>query len=85
MLVQIAYHRRLPAQNLKAWSQNLGHESLLTTLTSYGTIALEEQGRLISEGNLEDNDSEIMRDAVEIARMLRTRERREIGSVVSSG
>ena len=47
MLMQIAYQRKLTPAQLKAWSQNLGHESLLTSLTSYETIPLEEQGRLI--------------------------------------
>lgn len=36
---------------LKAWSQNLGHESMLTTLTSYGTISTHRQGEVIK--NLE--------------------------------
>jgi integrase len=34
---------------LKAWSQNLGHESMLTTLTSYGTISTHRQGEVIKE------------------------------------
>jgi hypothetical protein len=49
MLVQTAYQRKLPIDQLKAWSQNLEHEGLLTTLTSYGTIPLEMQGQLIAE------------------------------------
>lgn len=32
---------------LKAWSQNLGHDSMLTTLTSYGTISTHRQGEVI--------------------------------------
>ena len=31
----------------KAWSQNLGHEHVLTTLTSYGTVAPYRQAELI--------------------------------------
>ena len=31
----------------KAWSQNLGHKGMLTTLTSYGTIAPHRQAELI--------------------------------------
>lgn len=34
-------------KELKAWSQNLGHDQLMTTLKSYGTIADREVGRLI--------------------------------------
>ncbi len=32
----------------KAWSQNLGHERVLTTFTSYGTVATKRQGELLS-------------------------------------
>lgn len=35
------------AEDLKAWSQNLGHESVLTTLTSYGSVATDRQGEII--------------------------------------
>jgi integrase len=31
----------------KAWSQNLGHEKVLTTFTSYGSVACERQGEII--------------------------------------
>ncbi len=37
-LVQVAYDRKLDAEAFKAWSQNLGHESCLTTFSSYGTV-----------------------------------------------
>jgi integrase len=47
-LVALGYELDLSVKEFKAWSQNLGHESALTTLTSYGTIPVEEQGRLIS-------------------------------------
>jgi len=47
MIISEAYRRNLPPRELIAWSQNLGHEGLLTTITSYGKIPLQEQGRLI--------------------------------------
>lgn len=47
MIVSEMYRRGLSVQEFKAWSQNLGHEGAMTTLTSYGKIALEEQGRLV--------------------------------------
>jgi integrase len=31
----------------KAWSQNLGHEQVLTTFMSYGKVAAERQGEII--------------------------------------
>ena len=34
-------------EEMKAWSQNLGHEKVLTTLTSYGTVAPIRQAELI--------------------------------------
>ncbi|MCI0745968.1 MAG: tyrosine-type recombinase/integrase [Verrucomicrobia subdivision 3 bacterium] len=37
---------RTPEQ-MKAWSQNLGHENIGTTLTSYGTIDPHRQGEVI--------------------------------------
>ena len=35
------------AEEFKAWSQNLGHEQVLTTLMSYGKVATERQGDII--------------------------------------
>ena len=43
---------RTPRQ-IKAWSQNLGHESVATTLTSYGTIDPHQQGEVIGAISLE--------------------------------
>lgn len=34
-------------EELKAWSQNLGHENVMTTLTSYGTLPAYRQGELM--------------------------------------
>jgi integrase/recombinase XerD len=36
-------------EELKAWSQNLGHTHMLTTLTSYGHIDEHRQGEIIRE------------------------------------
>jgi integrase len=46
-LVQVAYEWKLDLEALKAWSQNLGHESSLTTLFSYGTIPRARQAEII--------------------------------------
>jgi hypothetical protein len=43
---------RTPRQ-IKAWSQNLGHENIATTLTSYGTIDPRQQGEVIGAISLE--------------------------------
>jgi len=34
-------------EEFKAWSQNLGHEGVMTTFTSYGTVPLERQGEIL--------------------------------------
>jgi integrase len=36
-------------EDYKAWSQNLGHEGVLTTFYSYGTVAPRRQGEIIKE------------------------------------
>jgi len=47
MLVRHAMSLNLSVEELKAWSQNLGHSDVTTTLTSYGTIPDHRQGELI--------------------------------------
>jgi len=37
------------AEVLKAWSQNLGHEKVLTTLTSYGKVASHRQAEIFAD------------------------------------
>jgi integrase len=56
-LMQLAYERKLDAEQLKAWSQNLGHESVLTTFCSYGTISPPRQAELL-RGLAESSDRE---------------------------
>jgi integrase len=46
-LVQVAYDRKLDPEAWKAWSQNLGHESCLTTFSSYGTVPPARQAEII--------------------------------------
>lgn len=45
-------------EEIKAWSQNLGHENVTTTLTSYGRIDPHRQGAVINSIRLEANRSE---------------------------
>lgn len=43
----------------KAWSQNIGHERMLTTLTSYGTVSAAKQAELIRGlGQAQPDDQE---------------------------
>ena len=50
MLVRHIMTLDFPVETLKAWSQNLGHQGLLTTLTSYGSVASPRQAELIRQG-----------------------------------
>jgi len=46
-LVQLGEQRCTTPEQFKAWSQNLGHERVMTTLTSYGNVAPHRQAALI--------------------------------------
>jgi integrase len=47
MLVRHAMTLDLTPEEMKAWSQNLGHQDVLTTFTSYGTVPVHRPGELI--------------------------------------
>jgi len=53
MLVRHAFTLNLGPEAMKAWSQNLGHADVLTTLTSYGNIPAHRQGELIRSMDVE--------------------------------
>jgi integrase len=60
------------AEQLKAWSQNLGHEDVMTTLSSYGEVSTQRQGMLISEfgrpsARIED-DERLAQQVIELIR-----------------
>jgi integrase len=57
-LVQVAYDLNLDAEQFKAWSQNLGHESCLTTFSSYGTIPPARQAEIIRRLAADDRRGE---------------------------
>ena len=46
-LVQLGQTMCKDPEEFKAWSQNLGHEGVLTTFLSYGTVAPRRQGQII--------------------------------------
>lgn len=46
-LVQVGEQRCRTPEEFKAWSQNIGHESVMTTFRSYGNVSIERQGELI--------------------------------------
>ena len=46
-LVRLGETRCQTPEQFKAWSQNLGHEQVLTTFCSYGAVANRRQGEII--------------------------------------
>jgi integrase len=46
-LVQLGQDVCRTPEQFKAWSQNLGHEKVLTTFLSYGEVACQRQGEII--------------------------------------
>jgi len=43
----LAFDRKLLPEELKAWSQNLGHEQLITSLISYATVPRNRQAEIM--------------------------------------
>ncbi len=57
-LALLGQQRCRTPEELKAWSQNLGHEQVLTTMTSYGAVSLPRQTEIIrSLGAPQDDDA----------------------------
>ncbi len=48
-LVQLGERCCRSPEQFKAWSQNLGHEQVLTTFCSYGAVADRRQGEIIED------------------------------------
>ncbi len=53
-LAQIGERTCRTPEDFKAWSQNLGHEHVLTTFTSYGAVSSHRQAEIL--GNLGSKD-----------------------------
>jgi integrase len=59
-LVQLGERICTTPEQFKAWSQNIGHEAVLTTLTSYGKVPAARQAELIrglGQGNAREDDA----------------------------
>ena len=48
-LVQLGETMCKSPEEFKAWSQNLGHEGVLTTFRSYGAVGTRRQGEIIRD------------------------------------
>lgn len=68
-LVQLGEKVCLTLETFKAWSQNLGHEKVLTTFSCYGEVPVQRQGELIHSlgikpSSLEPNLAELAKALV---------------------
>lgn len=69
-LVQLGEQLCKTPEEFKAWSQNLGHEKVLTTFSSYGKVASARQAEIFAEmakptpSDSEDAIVEIVREVV---------------------
>ena len=72
MLVRFGLSLNLTIEEFKAWSQNLGHADMMTTLTSYSQIPTHRQGELIRAAGA-SRTSVVDPDAVILARALLAR------------
>ena len=67
-LVQLGEEVCKSPEEFKAWSQNLGHEKVLTTFTSYGTVACQRQAEIMRD--FASGQRSVQSDAHEIAEAL---------------
>lgn len=75
MLVQQAYLRCRSPEEFKAWSQNFGHEQVLTTLRSYGKIDLQRQREIllsIGPDNPDENRPVTVKDLMQLIELQRS-------------
>ena len=70
-LVQLGERLCTTPEQFKAWSQNIGHERVLTTLTSYGKVPVGRQAELIRRLGVQLETSDDVQLAEQFAAFLR--------------
>ncbi|MCU9839583.1 site-specific integrase [Ruegeria sp. WL0004] len=64
-IAELAKHHCRTPEDYKAWSQNMGHDDVMTTFSSYGSVApgrqVELMARFRHRGPLSDDDQVIQR------------------------
>lgn len=69
-LVQLGEQLCQTPESFKAWSQNLGHEGVLTTLCSYGEVQEQRQSEIFKEFN-EPLKTDVFPNIKELAKALK--------------
>lgn len=76
-LVALAFRLKLPPEEMRAWSMNLGHERMLTTFLNYGEVPPERRAEIMRNlARAQEPDRESDDIAREFAAFLRQRSRR---------
>lgn len=65
-LVHLAERYCKTPEDFKAWSQNLGHEHVMTTFTSYGTVATHRQCELVQRLKLQDKQEDKLETIIKL-------------------
>jgi integrase len=81
-LVRLGQDACKTPEQFKAWSQNLGHEKVLTTFLSYGEVACQRQGEIIRD--LATPHQAGQQDVSELAKAI-AREMRSSGVEIQAG
>lgn len=70
-IVLLSYQCCKTPEDLKAWSQNIGHSGIMTTLNSYGQIDEYNQGKIIKRlGQPEEQHTFTPKEISELKKML---------------
>jgi integrase len=69
-LVRLGEERCQSPEAFKAWSQNLGHEKVMTTFTSYGAVSARRQAEIIRDLTT-DRSSNVEELAAAVVRRMR--------------
>ena len=64
-LVQLGERLCRTPEEFKAWSQNLGHETVSTTFTSYGRVSHPRQAEILRHIGLSADSSKQSKDVIE--------------------
>lgn len=66
-LVQLGQQRCRTAEDFKAWSQNMGHDDVMTSFRAYGAVSQDRQAEIIRDLDADGKTDEVF----DQARMLR--------------
>ena len=73
LIARIGQERCRTPEEMKAWSQNLGHEQMLTTFTSYGRVEDHRQGEIVKALGRPTSNSTNLKELFEVVEQLKRR------------